>query len=123
MQYNSPALLKPLSRAQLLLFDINSSIEEKEAQKRNAMFMKTLKSMMISFNDQFLNDITKTLMNIESNLRPPHSFDEFPCNFSDCIYCKTKSILQSNLHQLRDDVVQAIQSTVDEQEQELQSTI
>ena len=84
-------------------------------QQRHQLFLKILNQLITSYNKQFLSDIKSMLLSVETELRPPHSFDNYPCGFSDCIYCHLKGLLQSNLQSLRDNVGESIERTVNAQ--------
>jgi len=101
-----------MSRSERLLLQTNLDPTAQQRQHRHDAFFKILRQLLASHNQQFLADIQDILFNISTDLRPPHSFDHFPCGFKDCIYCHLKTMLQANLTTLRDNVGQSIKKTV-----------
>ena len=68
--------------------------------------------LIASYNKQFVGEIKGILAAVDQELRPPHSFDNYPCGFSDCVYCHLKTLLQANLQTLRNNVAQSIENSV-----------
>ena len=43
-----------------------------------------------------------------NDTRPPHDVNNYPCGFSDCIYCNLRQILETNLHELHSTITQEV---------------
>lgn len=111
-----------LSRSERILIAADDDPKIREIQRRHTEFLKIVQQLMGDYNKKFLNEIKQILQSIQTELRPPHSFDNFPCGFSDCIYCHLKTLLQSNLQTLRNNVAHSIENAVNSQQKGKGST-
>ena len=100
------------SRSARILIDAEQDPELAARQDRHEQFLRILTQLITSYNKQFLQEIRAILSSINTELRPPHNFDNYPCGFNDCIYCHLKTLLQSNLQTLRNNVAQSIEHCV-----------
>ena len=101
-----------LSRSERILLQTHDDPNMQQRRDRHQLFLKILQQLITSYNKQFLNEMKQILSSIQTDLRPPHSFDNYPCGFNDCIYCHLKTLLQSNLQTLRNNVAQSIENSV-----------
>ena len=111
----SPARLERASKSERILLQTHSDPNVETRQVRHQQFLKVLGQMVTSYNKQFLNEIKGILTSVPSELRPPHSFDNYPCGFSDCVYCQVKTLLQTNLQTLRNNVAHSIENGINAQ--------
>eukprot|EP00483_Globobulimina_turgida_P005293 UN05303 len=96
----SAARRSNLGKSEKILLQTHDDPTMRERQKKHELFLKVLSQLVTSYNKKFLTEIKQILLSVNSELRPPHSFDNYPCGFNDCIYCHLKSLLQTNLQSL-----------------------
>jgi len=111
----SPARLERATKSERILLQTFGDSNVETRQVRHQEFVKVLGQMVASYNKQFLNEIKGILSSVPVELRPPHSFDHYPCGFNDCVYCQVKTLLQSNLQTLRNNVVHSIENGINGQ--------
>eukprot|EP01084_Bolivina_argentea_P026608 49491_1 len=68
-----------LSKSEQILLQTHDRDDIRERQKKHQLFLKILSQLITSYNKKFLSEIQQILININIELRPPHSFDNYPC--------------------------------------------